>query len=171
LLTHEHSDHYQPNALRNLTNSSTAIITPLYVYQQMASNVRDLTNRVTVLTNGATASLMGLTVEAVPAYNLVAANHPKGRGNGYIVTIGGQRIYISGDTDNVPELAQLQNIDIAFVCMSPPYTMATNVAANLVRTFRPRIVYPYHYNAYVPAVFKSAVGTDLGIEVRLRKWE
>jgi L-ascorbate metabolism protein UlaG (beta-lactamase superfamily) len=170
LITHDHSDHFQTNgtALRNLTNANTAIIAPLLVSQQMAAYMKDLTNRVTVLTNGAATAWMGLSVQAVPAYN---SNHPQGRGNGYVLTIAGQRIYISGDTGNVVELLQLTNLDYAFVCMDGQYNMKTNEAAQVVRAIHPKVVYPYHYNTAKPEVFKSAVGADLGIEVRLRKWE
>jgi L-ascorbate metabolism protein UlaG (beta-lactamase superfamily) len=111
-------------------------------------------------------------VQAVPAYN---ANHSFGGGNGYVVTIDGKRIYISGDTGAQPELRALENIDIAFVCMNQPFTMTPADAVSLVRDMQPRIVYPYHYrnsdgtlgNAIT---FKNLMSTDFSIEVRLRKW-
>jgi L-ascorbate metabolism protein UlaG (beta-lactamase superfamily) len=111
-------------------------------------------------------------VTAVPAYN---TNHPFGGGNGYVVTIDGKRIYISGDTGAQPELRALENIDIAFVCMNTPFTMTPADAVSLVRDMKPKIVYPYHYrnqdgttgNAIT---FKNLMSTDFSIEVRLRKW-
>jgi L-ascorbate metabolism protein UlaG (beta-lactamase superfamily) len=98
-----------------------------------------------------------------------------GTGNGYVLTLGGKRIYLSGDTGDIADMHALQNIDVAFVCMNSPYTMLTTEATNAVRAFRPPVVYPYHYrnqdgttgNA---ALFKQQLGSDLGIEVRLRKW-
>ena len=108
----------------------------------------------------------------MPAYN---ANHPKGSGNGYLVTLGGKRLYVSGDTGDIAEMRALADIDVAFVCMNVPYTMTVAQAVSAVREFQPRIVYPYHYRNQGNALsdvdsFKRQVGTDLGIEVRLRKW-
>lgn len=168
LVTHDHSDHYNRTALNSLTNANTAIVAPLYILTNLISNNSPLTNRLAPLPNGASTNLLGIHIEAVPAYN---SNHPKGRGNGYVLTIGGQRIYISGDTTNTTEMLQLTNIDYAFVVMDGQFNMNTNQALQAVRAFRPRVVYPYHYNNANPAVFKSALGADLGIEVRLRKWE
>jgi len=103
----------------------------------------------------------------VPAYN---SNHPKGRGNGYVLTIGGKRIYMSGDTGDIPETRALQDIDVSFVCMNLPFTMSVDQASDVVRAFRPKVVYPYHYSQSNVNSFKQKVGTDLGVEVRLRKW-
>jgi L-ascorbate metabolism protein UlaG (beta-lactamase superfamily) len=110
-----------------------------------------------------------------PAYNLTTSNHPKGNGNGYILSLGGKLLYVSGDTEDTPELRALRNIDVAFLAMNVPYTMTVAKAVSAVREFRPKVVYPYHYRnadgsfADLEA-FKRQVGTDLGIEVRLRKW-
>jgi L-ascorbate metabolism protein UlaG (beta-lactamase superfamily) len=106
-------------------------------------------------------------------YNLTAERlkfHTKGRGNGYVVTLGGKRIYLSGDTEDIPEMLALKNIDVAFVCMNLPYTMTVEQAARAVRAFRPRVVYPYHYRGSDLNKFKELVGTDAGVEVRLREW-
>lgn len=116
--------------------------------------------------------MLGLDVTAVPAYN---SYHPYGSGNGYVLTIGDRRIYISGDTGDVPEIRGLTNIDVAFVCMNQPYTMTVSQATNVVRAIRPKVVYPYHYRDAAgttmnAAFFKQQLGLDLGIEVRLRKW-
>jgi L-ascorbate metabolism protein UlaG (beta-lactamase superfamily) len=123
-----------------------------------------------VLTNGAAAELLGLKVEAVPAYNRTSTFHPKGVGNGYVVTIGGKRLYVSGDTEDVPEIRALRDIDVAVVCMNLPYTMTVAQAASAVRELRPAVVYPYHSQGSDLNQFKRLAGADLGIEVRLRKW-
>ena len=125
-----------------------------------------------VLTNSATTNVLGLTIEAVPAYN---GNHPRGTGNGYVLTIGGNRIYMTGDTGDIPEMHTLPDIDVAFVCVNVPFTMTVSDATNAVRAFRPGVVYPYHYRNQDGTLnnansFKQRFGTDLGIEVRLRKW-
>ena len=98
------------------------------------------------------------------------AYHPKGRGNGYVVTLGDKRVYLSGDTEDTPEMGALKDIDVAFLCMNLPYTMDVEQAARAVRTFKPKIVYPYHSRGSDLNKFKALVGTDLGIEVRLRDW-
>jgi L-ascorbate metabolism protein UlaG (beta-lactamase superfamily) len=115
---------------------------------------------------------MGMTIEAVPAYN---DNHPRGNGNGYVVTIGGKRIYISGDTGNTPEMRALPNIDVAFLCVNLPFTMSVTDAAGALRAFRPRVVYPYHYRNSGGTfsdleALRQMIGTDLGIELRARRW-
>src|SRR5437660_592249 len=128
----------------------------------------------TVLTNGATTNVMGMRIDAIPAYNISNANHPLGVGNGYVLTIGGKRIYIAGDTEDVPAMRALQNIDVAFLSINRPYTMDVASAVSAAREFRPAVVYPYHYSPSTPVtdlnLFKRGVGQDLGIEVRLRKW-
>jgi L-ascorbate metabolism protein UlaG (beta-lactamase superfamily) len=169
LITHEHGDHLDSGALNTLRKEQTRIIASAQAQAGLPAALKALT---TVLGNGGQTSLLGLTVEAVPAYN---ANHPKGVGNGYLVTLGGKRLYVSGDTGDTPELRALTGIDLAFLCMNQPYTLTVAQAVGVVREFRPRIIYPYHYRnqggtyADVDA-FKRQVGTDLGIEVRLRKW-
>jgi L-ascorbate metabolism protein UlaG (beta-lactamase superfamily) len=167
LYTHEHSDHYDASTLSTVKGASGVILAPKAVYQLLSTTMKSVT---TVLTNGVATNLLGLSVQAVPAYNLTAANHPKGTGNGYVLTIGGRRIYISGDTDDVPEIRALSSIDVAFVCMRVPYTMSVSQAASCVRAFRPKTVYPYHYQDNDVNAFKRLVGTDTGTEVRLRKW-
>ena len=118
---------------------------------------------------------MGWTIEAIPAYNLKRGPapgklfHDKGRGNGYVLTYRGKRFYFSGDTEGVPEMRALKNIDVAFVCMNLPYTMPPEEAADAVQAFHPKIVIPYHYRGSDLAVFQKGLeGT--GIEVRLLEW-
>ena len=170
LISHEHGDHFDANALNTVTKTNTIIIAPQVVYNAMTAGHKALT---IVLTNGASTNVLGLTVEAVPAYNFPTnqtVNHVKGVGNGYVVTIGGKRFYMAGDTQDVPEMRALQNIEVAFICMNLPFTMTVDAAASAVRQFQPRVVYPYHFSSSDVARFKQLVGTDLGIEVRLRKW-
>ena len=163
LVTHDHGDHFEPTTLTAVRGSNVVIIAPQRVFQAMSTSLRSVT---TVLTNGATTNLLGLQVEAVPAYN---GNHPRGQGNGYVVTIGGKRIYMSGDTGDIAEMRALPDIDIAFVCMNS-FTMSVSQAASAVREFRPKVVYPYHYSESDLNSFKRQVGNDVGVEVRIRRW-
>jgi L-ascorbate metabolism protein UlaG (beta-lactamase superfamily) len=170
LVTHSHGDHFHPDTITAVKGTNAVIVAPASVYQSMSSALKALT---VVLTNHATVERMGLAIEAVPAYNLTSSYHPKGVGNGYLLTLGGKRVYVSGDTEDIPELRALREIDVAFICMNLPYTMSVTRAASAVRECRPRVVYVYHYSGYQSADLarvKTLVGTDLGIEVRFRKW-
>ena len=168
LITHSHSDHFSTTTLGSVTGATCVILAPQAVANSMGASLRALT---TVLTNNTSTNVLGIGTDAVPAYN---ANHPLGTGNGYVLSLGGKRIYIAGDTGDIPEMRALTNIDVAFVPMNLPYTMSVTNAASVVRAFRPKIAYPYHYSPSTPTadvnLFKSLVGADLGIEVRLRKW-
>ena len=166
LISHGHQDHFSPTTLNSVTGATCVIIAPRAVTNSMSAALRALT---IVLTNGGSATVGGILIDAIPAYNTNNANHPLGTGNGYVLTLGGKRIYMAGDTEDVPEMRALQNIDVAFVPMNS-FTMSVASAASAVREFRPKIVYPYHYSTSDVNLFKSLVGTDLGIEVRLRKW-
>jgi L-ascorbate metabolism protein UlaG (beta-lactamase superfamily) len=171
LVTHSHSDHFVTANLDAVRGAAAVIIAPQAVYNSMTIALRAVT---TVLTNGATTNVMGMRIDAIPAYNISNSNHPLGVGNGYVLTIGGKRIYIAGDTEDVPAMRALQNIDVAFLPINRPYTMDVASAASAARAFRPAVVYPYHYspstNVTDLSLFKRSVGQDLGIEVRLRKW-
>lgn len=168
LLTHEHGDHLNNTTLSAVIDPVQGqILAPQTAYNNLSASLKTVAQ---VLTNWGVVQTRGMTIQAVPAYNLTSSYHPYGRGNGYVVTLGGRRIYISGDTDNTPEVRNLTNIDVAFVCMRPPYCMSVTDAAQAVRAFRPRVVYPYHYLGNDVNLFKQLVGTDLGIEVRLRSW-
>ena len=164
LISHIHQDHFLATTLNSVTGATCVIIAPLAVANAMGTSLRALT---TVLTNGMSTNALGIGIEAVPAYN--DPNHPRGTGNGYVLSIGGKRVYMAGDTGDIPEMRALPNIDVAFVPMNS-FTMTISSAASAVRAFRPMIVYPYHYSTSDVNLFKSQVGTDLGIEVRLRKW-
>ena len=167
LLTHAHADHLNTTTLNAVKGLNAVIIAPQAVKTALPANLQTIT---TVLTNSASTNWLGVLVEAVPMYNLSSGYHPKGAGNAYVLTLDGRRVYISGDTDNTPEVRALTNIDVAFLCMRPPYSMDVTTAASAVRAFRPRVVYPYHYLGNDVNLFKQLVGTDLGIEVRLRSW-
>lgn len=170
LITDIHGDHFAKETLAELVGPGTKLIGPPAVIEQLPA---DLRGRAVALGNGQTQEFLGIRVEAVPAYNLTAERrkfHPNGRGNGYVLMLGGKRIYLSGDTEDIPEMLALKNIDVAFLCMNLPYTMDVEQAARAVRAFRPKVVYPYHYRGSDLARFKELVGGDSGIEVRLRDW-
>ena len=167
LVTDIHGDHLDAGTLEAIGGSAT-IVAPAAVAEKLPEKLQT-----TVLANGESKSVAGISVEAVPMYNLTADRlkfHNKGRGNGYVVTLGGKRVYISGDTEDIPEMRALKNIDVAFVCMNLPYTMTIEQAAGAVREFKPKIVYPYHYRGSDTEKFKQLVGSDGGVEVRLRDW-
>lgn len=171
VVTHSHSDHFSSTRLTAVLGTAGVIFAPQSVYNGMSTTLK---TRTTVLANGATATAAGMTIRAVPMYNLSNTNHPQGTGNGYVVTLGGKNLYFSGDTEDIPEMRTLTNIDAAFVCMSLPSNMTVDKAADAVRAFRPGMVFPYHYSqSGTPsdtARFKILVGTDLEIEVRQRKF-
>ena len=167
LISHIHGDHMDPDSIKEISKADTEILATPTVVQTVTS--------AKPITNGETKNWQGWTIEAVPAYNLKrgpAAGqlfHPKGRDNGYILTYGGKRFYFSGDTEGVPEMRVLKNIDVALVCMNLPYTMPPEEAADAVKAFHPKIVIPYHYRGSDLTVFQKALeGT--GIEVRLLDW-
>jgi L-ascorbate metabolism protein UlaG (beta-lactamase superfamily) len=166
LITDIHGDHMAPAVVDKLKKAGTVILAPKAVADKMPG--------CTVISNGDTKTIGDFKVEAIPMYNLKpAANgtifHDKGRGNGYVLTYGGKRFYFSGDTEGTPEMQALRHIDVAFVCMNLPYTMAPDAAAEAVRAFHPAIVYPYHYNGSDLSVFEKGLAGS-GIEVRIRDW-
>lgn len=167
LVTHGHGDHFNAGIISAVRGSNAVLLVPQIVYSSLPANLKAIA---TVMANGGSTNLLGLTVDAVPAYNLTSNNHPKGQGNGYVLTMAGARIYISGDTEDIPEMRSLSEIDIAFVCMNLPFTMSVDKAADAVRAFQPRVVYPYHYRGSDVNRFKQLVGADREIEVRLRAW-
>jgi L-ascorbate metabolism protein UlaG (beta-lactamase superfamily) len=170
LITHSHGDHLNLATLEAVATARTRLVAPPTVARLLPADLRAHTE---VLTNGQTGVLRQITIEAVPMYNLTPDRlrfHPKGRGNGYVLTLGGKRVYLSGDTEDIPEMRALKHIDVAFVCMNLPYTMTVDQAAAAVRAFRPKVVYPYHYRGSDLERFKDLVGRDAGVEVRLRNW-
>jgi L-ascorbate metabolism protein UlaG (beta-lactamase superfamily) len=170
VITDIHGDHMSAPTLKNLVSEKTVLVVPQAVADQLPA---DLKPHFTILKNGETKTVAGISIEALPMYNTTperAQFHTKGRGNGYVITFGDKRVYLSGDTEDVPEMRALKNIDVAFICMNLPYTMTVDQAASAVREFRPKIVYPYHYRGSDLQKFKTLVGDDVGVEVRLRDW-
>jgi L-ascorbate metabolism protein UlaG (beta-lactamase superfamily) len=167
LITDIHPDHMDPASIHEIAGTETEILAPPAVVATVTY--------AKPIANGESRTWQGWTIEAIPAYNLTRGPspgkfyHDKGRGNGYVLTYGGKRFYFSGDTEGIPEMRDLKNIDVAFVCMNLPYTMPPEEAAVAVKAFHPKIVVPYHYRGSDLAVFKKGVeGT--GIEVRLLEW-
>ena len=170
LLTHNHPDHFNAETLQAVAGENTVLMAPPSVAAQLPEKLRA---RTVVLTNGETISLAGINIEAVAAYNTTPAHaqfHPRGVGNGYVVTLGNRRIYVSGDTEDIPEMRALKDIDVAFICINQPYTMTEEQAASAVLAFKPKIVYPYHSRGSDMEKFKNLVGADSGVEVRLLNW-
>ncbi len=172
LVTHQHGDHLDAVNIAAIKADNASILAPTLVYNQ--SSFAGLRGITTVMNNGSSTTVAGVGTEALPAYNTTSSQHPKGVGNGYVLTIGGKRIYISGDTEDIPEMRALENIDVAFLAMNKPYTMSVAQAVGATREFRPKVVYPCHHTPSTPTTdlnaFKQQVGSDLEIEVRLRKW-
>ncbi|MEI7829815.1 MAG: MBL fold metallo-hydrolase [Prolixibacteraceae bacterium] len=165
LITHEHYDHLDLKALALINQPQTKTI----VSQSCIGKVE----KAIVLKNGEEQSFGDIRIKAVPAYNIVNMNngnpyHPKGNGNGYVITFGGKNIYIAGDTENIPEMAGLQNIDIAFLPMNLPYTMTPEMVAKGAKSFLPKILYPYHMGETNPQLLIDLLKGS-PIEVRIRK--
>ena len=127
--------------------------------------------------NGDSREILGLTIEAVPAYNILHTRnngqpfHPKGNGNGYIITFGDKRVYVAGDTENIPEMKNLKNIDIAFLPMNLPYTMTPEMVAKAAKMFYPKILYPYHYGTTDDQKLVELLKDEKNIDFRIRKME
>tara|TARA_R110002167_G_scaffold146841_2_gene338541 strand:+ start:18593 stop:19363 length:771 start_codon:yes stop_codon:yes gene_type:complete len=162
LITHEHGDHYNADTLAAVARDDTPFIVNPAV---MAMLPETMQARSTAIGNGDATTWGAVTIDAIPAYNTTEGRlnfHPKGRDNGYVLTIDGLRIYVSGDTEGVPEMRALQNIDVAFVSMNLPFTMDAAAAAEAVSAFAPSYVYPYHYRGrdggtQDPAAFAALV--------------
>lgn len=175
LITDIHGDHLSPETLDVLDLKKATLVVPQAVADKLGDHYR---SRLVVMHNGETKTVKGVAITAIPMYNLPEspdAFHTKGRGNGYVLQLAGKRVYISGDTEDIPEMRQLKNSDIAFVCMNLPYTMDINQAADAVLAFKPKVVYPYHYRGKggksdVAAFKKMVEAKDDGIDVRLREW-
>lgn len=169
LVTHKHGDHFDPDVLRELAGEHNVVITTPLVAESVPSC------DAVVLLNGDSHTVGDLRVTAVPAYNTTADRlqyHPRGRDNGYLLERGGVRVYISGDTEDIPELADLAPVDAAFLCMNLPYTMSVAQAARAVGLLRPAVVYPYHFRngdgSHADVGALSALVA--GVEVRVLGW-
>jgi len=167
LLTHEHTDHLDLKALNTIRTGKTVVVLTEACGKQVQGGI--------VMMNGEVNTWEGLKVEAVPAYNIVHKRdtgqpfHPKGIGNGYIITFGDKRVYVAGDTENIPEMKGLKNIDIAFLPMNLPYTMTPEMVADAARVFKPKILYPYHFGETDTSKLISLLKGVPEIEVRIRK--
>src|SRR5262249_6922749 len=164
LITDIHGDHMDPRALSEVQKACTVIFAPEAVAKTVTT--------ATVNRNGETKVAGDWKIEAIPMYNLKRGPsegklfHDKGRGDGFVLTYGGKRMYISGDTEGIREMRALKNIDVAFVCMNLPYTILPDEAAEAVRAFKPKTVYPYHYRGSDVKVFEAALAGS-GVEVKL----
>ena len=176
LITDIHGDHLNIESLKNINIEKTQFVVPQAVANILRENGF---TKIQELSNGSRTNINGMEIAAIPMYNLPQeekSKHPKGRGNGYIITLGNQKVYLSGDTEDIAEMRQLQNIDIAFVCMNLPYTMDVEAAASAVLDFKPKLVFPYHYRGGGGKFsdihkFKELVNaSNEEIEVRLVDW-
>lgn len=175
LITDIHGDHFSPETLQQLHLEKATLVVPQVVADKLPEGLK---SKAIVMHNGTHQEVAGITIEAIPMYNMpesATAPHTKGRGNGYVLSLDGKRVYLSGDTGATPEMKALKNIDVAFVCMNLPYTMDIQEAATGVLAFKPRIVYPYHYRGRgglsdVQAFKKLVQDKDSQIDVRLRDW-
>ena len=166
LLTHHHRDHLDPKALSAIRTGETQVVLTEICAKQVEGGI--------VMKNGEVKTVGGLEIEAVPAYNLVHMRkpgmpfHPKGEGNGYVITFGDKRVYVAGDTENTPEMKNLKDIDIAFLPMNLPYTMTPEMVADAAKAFKPKILYPYHFGNTDTARLVVLLKDEPGIEVRIR---
>lgn len=166
LITHEHKDHLDPKTIETLSTPDTILVATENAAKQVKGAI--------VMKNGEVQSIQGFKIEAAPAYNLVHMRsegvpyHPKGNGNGYIVTFGDKRVYIAGDTENTPEMKALQGIDIAFLPMNLPYTMTPEMVADAAKSMKPRILYPYHCGETDTCKIVDLLKGDKEIDVRIR---
>ncbi len=167
LITHQHPDHVDAKAIAQIRTGKTVVVLTEACARSVFGGI--------VMANGDTRTVAGVAVEAVPAYNLVHKRddgqpwHPKGEGNGYVLTFGKTRVYIAGDTENTPEMKALKGIDVAFLPMNLPYTMTPEMVADAARAFRPKILYPYHFGETDPAKLVTLLKDTPDIEVRVRR--
>jgi L-ascorbate metabolism protein UlaG (beta-lactamase superfamily) len=166
LVTHEHSDHLDPGAIDAIRKPTTTVI----VTAKCAGKVPGAV----VLHNDESKSVSGIRIEAVPAYNLVhmrapgSPYHPRGEGNGYVLSLGERRVYVAGDTENTREMKALKGIDIAFLPMNLPYTMTPEMVFDAAKSFRPKILYPYHFGDTDTTKIQALLAGETGIDVRIR---
>lgn len=169
LLTHEHRDHLDLRALELVRTEKAVVVLTETCARQVKGGI--------VMRNGEVKTVEGLNIETVPAYNMVHMRkdgrpfHPKGVGNGYAITFGDKKIYVAGDTENTPEMNKLRDIDIAFLPMNVPYTMRPEMVADAAKTFKPKILYPYHYGKTDTSKLVELLKDVKGIEVRIRNME
>jgi L-ascorbate metabolism protein UlaG (beta-lactamase superfamily) len=167
LITHSHGDHLDKSTLELIVTKDTKYLSNEVSNQQLQKGKS--------IKNNESGILGGLKVEAVAAYNIEhkrssgQAYHPKGQGNGYVINFGDKRVYLAGDTEDIPEMADLKNIDIAFLPMNIPYTMTPEMAKKAALLFKPKVIYPYHYRGTDPMELKKLLNDYPEIEVKIRK--
>jgi len=167
LVTHQHGDHLDAKALDILRTEKTQLILTEICAQQVKGGM--------VMKNGEVRNVGGLKIEAVPAYNLVHMRsegkpfHPRGEGNGYVITFGDKRVYVAADTENIPEMKKLEKIDVAFLPMNLPYTMTPEMVADAAKAFKPKVLYPYHFGETDTSKLLGLLKDSKEIEVRIRK--
>ena len=166
LITHEHHDHLDLKALEQIRTEKTKVVLTEACSKQVKNGI--------IMKNGDVQTVNGLKIEAIPAYNLVHKRdngqpfHPKGVGNGYIITFGDKRVYVAGDTENIPEMKSLREIDCAFLPMNLPYTMTPEMVADAAKAFRPKILYPYHFGNTDTSKLLKLLRNQKDIEVRIQ---
>ena len=169
LITHEHQDHFDEEAINQVKKDNTEFV----FTTKCAANAKS-SYAGTAIANGGIRSMLGMTIEAVPAYNIVNKRkdgnpfHPKGEGNGYVLNFANIRVYIAGDTENIHEMKNLKNIDIAFLPMNLPYTMTPEMVAEAARSFNPKILYPYHFGDTNTSILLNLMKDTKTIEIRIR---
>jgi L-ascorbate metabolism protein UlaG (beta-lactamase superfamily) len=167
LITHDHRDHLDLKALNAVRTPGTIVFLTRICAKQVEDGI--------LLDNGDTTTLAGVRIDAVPAYNIVHKRdtgepyHPKGIGNGYIFTFGDKKVYVAGDTENIPEMKALKGIDVAFLPMNVPATMTPEMVADAAKTFKPKILYPYHYRDTNTSKIVDLLKDTKEVEVRIRK--
>jgi L-ascorbate metabolism protein UlaG (beta-lactamase superfamily) len=172
LVTDIHGDHLNPDGIATVRKAGAPVVMPAAVQKQVGDKVAA---PVEVLANGQSRTVAGVMIEAVAAYNLERGPsagqfyHEKGRANGYVVTLGGKRVFFAGDTECVPEIRALKNIDVAFLPMNLPFTMPPAEAADCVKAFKPAVVFPYHFRGQKPEEFAEALKGS-GVDVRILTW-
>ena len=169
IITHEHGDHLDPKAIKTIRKEDTEIVLTEICARDIKGGI--------VMKNGDVKTVGGLKIEAVPAYNIVHERqsgrpfHPRGDGNGYIITFGDKRVYVAADTENTPEMKKLKDIDVAFLPMNLPYTMTPEMAADAAKAFSPKILYPYHFGNTDTSELVKLLEGEKDIEVRIRDME
>ncbi len=169
LITHEHRDHLDPAALEKIRAEKTKVVLTEAGAGQVNGGI--------IMKNGDKKTIDGLTIEAVPTYTIVGKRengqpyHPKGSGNGYVITFGDKRVYVAGDTENVPEMKGFKSIDIAFLPMNLPYTMTPEMVADAAKMIQPKVLYPYHTGDTDVSKLTALMKDQKGIEVRIRKMQ
>lgn len=167
LVTHHHGDHFDTKIIDLLKKESTVLVLSEICYNQCTEGK--------VMKNGDSGTYSGIAIDAVPAYNIKHMRngntpyHPKGEGNGYVLHFGDKKVYVAGDTEDIPEMSNLKNLDIAFLPMNVPYTMTPEMVANAAEMFKPKILYPYHYGNTDTGELVKLMQNQTDTEVRIRK--